>query len=339
MTAQAVADSVGGRLYGQGDLLLRRLRSLERAESDSLAVCLGPRHARALAGSRAGAVLLPESLQESIGPATRIVVADPAQALIMASRLLHPAVAAPPAIDATARVGPGARFGEDPRVGAYAVIGGGVTVGDRVRIGPHVVVEDGAVLGDDVRLDVGVMIYSGAVLGDRVWCKAGAVIGGDGFGFAPGPGGHRRTPQVGGCLLGDDVEVGSSSCIDRGSLDDTVIGRGTKIDNLVQIGHNVRMGVDCLVMSGASVGGSTLVGDRVTMAGQVGIAGHLSIGDDARIGAQAGVIASIAARNDVSGFPARPHREFLRAVAALYRLTPHLPALEALATAKERDDG
>lgn len=339
LTAQAVADLVGGRLYGHGELELRRLRSLDRAEADALTMCISPRYADALAGSRAGAVLLPESLRESSGPTTRIVVADPARALTEVARVLYPVAGGEPAIDPTARIGRGATFGATPRVGEYAVLGEDVRVGDRVTLGPHVVIESGVIIGDDVRLDARVVIHRGSVLGSRVWCKAGAIIGGEGFGFTSGAEGHHRTPQVGGCILEDDVEVGSSTCIDRGSLDDTVIGAGTKIDNLVHIGHNVRMGSHCLVMMGVGVSGSTRIGDRVVLAGQAGIVGHLTIGDNARIGAQAGVISSIDAGAAVSGYPARPHREFLRAMAALYRLTPHVEALEALAAAEEQDDG
>ncbi len=339
LTAQAVADMVGGRLYGHGEVLLRRLRSLERAEADALTICIGPRYADALIRTRAGAVLLPDTLRESAGPETRIVVDDPARALAAVAKVLYPVAGAAPAIDSTARIGHGTTFGVSPRVGAYAVVGERVQIGDRVTLGPHVVIESGVVIGDDVRLDARAVVHRGSVLGDRVWCKAGAVIGGEGFGFSSGADGHHRSPQVGGCILEADVEVGSSSCVDRGSLDDTVIGTGTKIDNLVHIGHNVRMGSHCLVMMGVGVSGSTRIGDRVVLAGQAGIVGHLTIGDNARIGAQAGVISSVDAGAAVSGYPARPHREFLRAMAALYRLTPHVEALEALVAAQEQDDG
>ncbi len=304
-----------------------------------MAICLGPKYLAAMATTRAGAVLLPEALLDSAGPATRIIVADPALAVAAAARLLHPASARSPQVDPSARIGRGTVFGEAPQVGPFAVIGAGVRIGDRAQIGAHVVIEDGVVLGDDVRLDAGVVIHAEAVLGDRVWCKARAVIAGEGFGFHSDASGHRRTPQVGGCLLADDVEVGAGSCVDRGSLDDTVIGRGTKIDNLVHVGHNVRLGEHCLVMAGAGVSGSVIVGDRVILAGQAGIAGHLSIGDGARVGAQAGVISSVPAGASVSGYPARPHREFLRAMAALYRLTPHVDALEALVAAGEQENG
>jgi UDP-3-O-[3-hydroxymyristoyl] glucosamine N-acyltransferase len=272
---------------------------------------------------------VPPTLKDAPGPATRIVVEDPLRAMAVVARFLEADDPAP-GVDPSARLGRGTRLGTACRIEAFAVLGDDVQVGDRVRIGPHVVVESGARLGDDVRLDAHVVVHAGAVLGHRVHCQAAAVIGGPGFGFHSDATGHHRVPQVGGCILEEDVEVGSGSCIDRGSLDDTVIGRGTKLDNLVHIGHNVKLGQHCLVMAGVGVSGSTRVGDRVVLAGQAGLVGHIEIGDDARIGAQAGVIASVPAKGAVSGYPARPHREFLRAQAALYRLAPHIEALEAL---------
>lgn len=336
MTAQAVADLVGGRLSGPGDVVLRRVRALERAESDALAMCTGARWVSALAATRAGAVLLPSALSDAPGPASRIIVDNPAHAMSIAALAIHPPYSPARGVAPTARLGRGVVLGDAVAIGDYAVIGHGVVLGNRVVIGPHVVIEGGVVLGHDVRLDAHVVVHAGAVLGERVWCQAHAVIGGAGFGFLPTEGGHGRVPQVGGCILGDDVEVGSSSCIDRGSLDDTIIGRGTKIDNHVHVAHNVRIGEHCLLMAGVGVSGSTRLGDRVILAGQSGVVGHVTIGDDARVGAQAGVISSIAPATDVSGFPARPHREFLKGVAALYRLAPLVNTLEAVA--KEHDD-
>ncbi len=337
MTAQAVADLVGGRLCGPGEVPLRHVRTLERAGADALAMCVGAKWASALASTAAGAVLIPEALEHHAGPATRIVVVDPARAMALAARAIAPLPAPAAGIDPTASIGHGSTIGADVSVGRFVVIGAGAVVGDRAVIGTHVVIEDRAVLGHDVRLDAHVVIHAGATLGNRVWCKAHAVIGGAGYGFLSGADGHERVPQVGGCILGDDVEVGSITCIDRGSLDDTVIGRGTKIDNQVHVGHNVRIGEHCLLMAGVGISGSTRVGDRVVIAGQAGIVGHITIGDDARIGAQAGVISSVPAGGAVSGYPARPHRDFLKGVAAMYRLAPHVDALEALG--REDADG
>ena len=196
--------------------------------------------------------------------------------------------------------------------------------------------DSGAVLGDDVRLDPHVVVYGDTILGNRVWCKASAVIGGPGFGYASDATGHVRIPHVGGCILEDDVEVGSCTCIDRGSLDDTRIGRGTKFDNHVHIGHNVHVGEHCLMMAGVDVGGSSTVGDRAILTGQVGVIDHVNIGANVRVGAKSLIMSDIPAGTTVSGIPARPHREFLRSVATMYRLGPHADALETLA--KEHED-
>jgi UDP-3-O-[3-hydroxymyristoyl] glucosamine N-acyltransferase len=331
LTAQAVADLVGGRLVGPGEVPLRRVRALDRADAEALAHCSGPKWRDAMARSAAGAVLVPAALAEAPGPATRIVVADPTRAIAIVAARLHPVPPAAIGMDPTARVASDARLGANVSVGPFVVIGRGVTIGDRVQLGARVTIEDGAQVGDDTRLDAHVVIHHGVVIGRRVHCKSGAVIGGDGFGFVSDANGHSRVPQVGGCILEDDVEVGSNSCIDRGSLDDTRIGRGTKLDNLVHVGHNVQLGAHCLLMAGVGVSGSTRIGDGVILAGQSGVGGHLTIGDGARIAAQAGVISSVEAGEAVSGFPARPHREFLRAQAALYRLAPYVKVLESLA--------
>jgi UDP-3-O-[3-hydroxymyristoyl] glucosamine N-acyltransferase len=336
LTAQAVADLVGGRLIGPGDVRLTRVRALAVATPDALSLCAGPRWVEALAVTSAGAVLVTAAHEGVPGPATRIVVDDPMQAIAAVAMMLTADAEGPPGIDQTARIGRDVTIGADCRIGPHVVLGDGVVVGRGTIVAPLVVVEAGARLGEQVRLDPGVVVHAGAILGDRVHCKAGSVIGGPGFGFVSTAEGHQRIPQVGGCILESDVEVGANSCIDRGSLDDTVIGRGTKIDNLVHVGHNVRLGEHCLLMAGVGVSGSTRIGDRVVLAGQAGLVGHLDIGDDVRVGAQAGVISSVPAHGVVSGFPARPHREFLRAQAALYRLTPLVDALERLAG--ESDD-
>lgn len=310
--------------------MLCGVRSLERAGPTDLAHCAGARWLEALATTAAGAVLVAPEFAEAPGPATRIVVDDPTEAIVRVATAFHDRDDFDAGIDPTARIGAGATIGAGTRIEAYVVIGDDVTIGAGSRVGAHCVIEAGARLGNAVWLDAHVVVHHDVRLGDRVRCKSGAVIGGDGFGFLSSTKGHARIPQVGGCILEDDVDVGAGSCIDRGSLDDTVIGAGTKIDNLVHIAHNARLGRNCLVMAGVGVSGSTKVGDRVVLAGQAGLVGHIEIGDDARIGAQAGVIASVPPRGTVSGYPARPHREFLRAQAALYRLAPHIEALEAL---------
>jgi UDP-3-O-[3-hydroxymyristoyl] glucosamine N-acyltransferase len=323
-------------LFGPGDVSIRRVRSLERADPDALSVCAGRKYVAAMERSRAGAVLIPDDLTDGPGPATRIVVADPARAIAAVARALDPSTNAAAGIAPTARIGERTRIGEGSSIAAYAVIGADVTIGARVQIGSHVVIEDGAIIGDDTRLDAHVVLYRGVILGSRVWCKASVVIGGPGFGYTSEASGHTRIPHVGGCILEDDVEIGSHSCIDRGSLDDTQIGRGTKIDNQVHIAHNVHVGRDCLIMACVGIAGSTTLGDRVILAGQSGCVDHITLGDDVKVGAKSAVMASVPAGTAVSGYPARPHREFLRGVATMYRLGPYGDLLEQLA--KERDD-
>lgn len=337
LTARAIADLVGGTVTGPDDVVLCRIRSLERAGVDALAPCLGERWSASLAESTAGAVLLPPSLASAPGPRTRIVVSDPAAALALAGAALHSTPPPQAGIHPSAILGASLSIGQNVAIAAGVVVGDRVKIGSGTRLGAGVMVGDDSVIGNDAQLDPHVVVYPGTVLGDRVRCQAGAVIGGEGFGFRTHSDGHQRLPHLGGCLLEDDVEVGSGCCIDRGTLDDTVIGAGTKLDNLVHIGHNVRLGRNCLVAAGVAIAGSTQVGDRVVFGGQAGLAGHLRVGDDARIAAQAGVIGSVPAGTTVSGYPARPHREFLRAQAALYRLADRAGELESLLKERNSD--
>lgn len=331
LTTQAVADLVGGRLAGASDVVIRRARALESAAPDDIAMCVSRSYASRMATSRAGAVLVPEALAGLPTAGARIVVSDPAVAMTAVIDALDPRVPTVAAIAPTVRIAGGAQIGAGASIGEYAVIGAHVRIGARAAIGPHVVIGDDVVLGDDVRLDAHATIYAGVTIGNRVHVKAGAVIGGAGFGYAPAAPPRHRIRHVGGCIIEDDVDIGSNSCIDRGSLDDTRIGCGTKIDNLVHIAHNVQTGPDCLMMAGVGIAGSTRLGARVILAGHSGCADHVAVGDDVRIAAQSVVIDDVGAGATVNGYPARPHREFLRAIAGMYRLAPYARVLEAIA--------
>jgi UDP-3-O-[3-hydroxymyristoyl] glucosamine N-acyltransferase len=337
LTARAVADLVGGRLLGDGDVRIASIRPLSRAGPDALSFAISSRYAADLSASRAGAVLIPEELAEGTsGPSARIVVQDPYRALVRVIRALFPPDHLSSGIDPSARVGAGTRLGPQVSVGPYVVLGRDVQVGARTRLAEHVSLGDGVVVGDDAVLGPGVVCYPGSRLGHRVILKAGAVIGGDGFGYLSDGKEHIRIPHVGGCVLEDDVEVGSNTCIDRGSIDDTVIGQGTKLDNLVQVGHNVRIGERCLIMAGVGIAGSTRVGNDAILAGHVGVTDHLVIGDRARIAAKSAIFGDVPAGASFSGHPARPHRQFLRAQAAMYRLAPIVDELEELVPDRAR---
>jgi UDP-3-O-[3-hydroxymyristoyl] glucosamine N-acyltransferase len=217
------------------------------------------------------------------------------------------------------------------------VIGEGARIGARTRLDAHVVVGSGVEIGDDCHVYPGATLYGGTRLHDRVVVHAGARLGSDGFGYVFRDGAHAKIPHVGRCIVESDVEIGANTTIDRGSIDDTVIGAGTKIDNLVHVAHNVRIGRLCLIMAQVGIAGSVRIEDGCIIAGQAGLAGHVTIGKGARLAAQAGVFGSIPAGETWSGYPARPHKEALRAQAAMYKLPSLLRALERL-IARDRNE-
>lgn len=340
LTAQAVAELVGGRLLGDGTVMISAVRALDRAGPDSLSLAVSPRYADALRRSRAGAVLVPPALADAAdGPGARIVVRDPYAALVRVMAALAPPPEVTHGVDPSARMGPGCVLGPDVSLGPFVVLGREVRLGARSRLAEGVSLGDGVVVGEDTDIGPRAVCYPGTTIGSRVVIKAGAVIGGPGFGYLPGPAGHTRIPHAGRCIVEDEVEIGSNSCVDRGSLDDTVIGRGTKIDNLVHVAHNVRLGERCLLMAGVGIAGSTHIGNEVILAGHVGVTDHLRIGDGVRVAAKSAVFGDIPAGTAVGGHPARAHRQFLRAQAALYRMAPIINELERLAAGagKERD--
>lgn len=314
LTVEAVATLVGGRLVGGGDgsRLLTAVGPLAGADGGTLSLLAQGRYLSDFRASRAGAVLLTaEWAPDPAGPPLRIIVTDPQKAMARALEVMFP-------VSGGGDVHPTVRLGK------------GVVLGKQVRLGPGVVLEAGVIVGDATELEAEVVCHRGTRIGRRCRIQAGTVLGGPGFGFVAALGGHARIPHVGGCLLGDDVEVGGNCTIDRGSIDDTVIGDGTKLDNLVHVGHNARLGAGCLVMGGSVIAGSAELGDGVVVAGHAAIGGHFRVGNRARIGAKSGVISAVPEGADYSGFPARPHREFLRAQAAMYRLARIVGELEEL---------
>jgi UDP-3-O-[3-hydroxymyristoyl] glucosamine N-acyltransferase len=336
LTPRAVADLTGGRLVGDGSILLSGFAPLDRAGPGDLSFLSSGKYLDAFRRSRAGCVLVADDLAEVAGgPGVRIIVKDPARAMGRVLEQLHPDTRPAPGIDPAARLGPGVSLGGEVSVGPGAVLGRAVRLGSRVVIGAGAVLEDGVEIGDDSVIGPRVVCCRGTRVGRRVRIKPGAVIGGTGFGYTPGDGGFEPIPHAGRCLIEDDVDIGANTCIDRGSIDDTVIGAGTKIDNLVQVAHNVRIGKRCFIMSQVGVAGSARIGDGVILAGQVGVVGHLTVGDGARVAAQSGVGNDVPAGADYGGSPARPHREWLRSHAVLYRLAPLAKDLEALV--KERN--
>ncbi|MXW17346.1 MAG: UDP-3-O-(3-hydroxymyristoyl)glucosamine N-acyltransferase [Gemmatimonadetes bacterium] len=321
MTLAEAAAAAGGRVLGDGSLHFERIATVRDAGPRDLAMMADHRYAAELSGCRGGALLVPESLSGlEGGPADRLVVADPHAALIDLLPLLHPEPPRERGVHPAAVIDPSVTVPGDACVGPHAVIRAGAAIGAGARIGANCFVGEGVAIGKAAVLHPNVTLYAGSVLGDRVVIHAGARIGVDGFGYVSSGGVHRKVPQVGGCVIEDDVEIGANCTIDRGSIGRTVIGAGSKLDNLVHIGHNASIGPGSMLVAQVGVAGSVRSGAGVAMGGQAGISGHLRIGERARIAAQAGVIGDVEPGQTVSGYPARDHKSYLRSMAGLMKL-------------------
>jgi UDP-3-O-[3-hydroxymyristoyl] glucosamine N-acyltransferase len=329
--ASDIAQLVDGTWKeGGDDPELTGVAPLDRAGPSDLTLLSDPRYADKLEDSRAGAILVNRALADRCRGRTHIEVEDVHAALTRLLPVLYPQEPPLPSIHPTAVIGRGATLGTDVRIDAYAVIGARSQIGDRVRIGAHAVVGDDCRIADDVILFPHACLYANVQIGPRSILHSGVRVGTDGFGYAFGPAGHAKVPQVGRCVIGADVEIGANTTIDRGSIGATEIGDGVKIDNLVHSAHNVRIGAHSVIVAQVGIAGSTTVGQGVTLAGQAGIPGHLHIGDGATIAAQAGVFGDVPAGATYSGYPARPHKESLRAQAALGRVPDVIKRLHAL---------
>jgi UDP-3-O-[3-hydroxymyristoyl] glucosamine N-acyltransferase len=322
LTLRELAERLHGRLQGDGDLVIRGVAGIREAGPGEITFLADRRLEDWLARTGASAVILPADHADQRVPGIR--VADPRAAFRIAMEVFgngHRLI--PVGIHPSALIGPGTELGRDVSIGPNAVVGAGCRIGDGTTLLP------GVVIGSDVRLGAGCLVYpnvvirEGTEIADRVILHAGAVIGDDGFGFLTRDGRHAKVPQLGRVVIEEDVEIGANSCVDRATTGVTRIRRGTRIDNLVQVAHNVEIGEDSILCAQVGIAGSTVVGRRVTLAGQVGVVGHIEIGDGAMVGAQGGVTKSVPAGAQVSGYPATPHGLARRMYAALR----HLPDL------------
>ena len=325
-----LAVRFGCELRGDPGVMVERVATLAAADERSVAFLANPRYRRELAATRAGAVVL-DAEAAGVCPAAALVCGNPHATYARIAAILHPTAAGPAGIDPSAVVSPRARVDPSAHVGALSVIGAGATVGARAFVGPQCLIGEGAVLGEDVRLVARVTVCRDVRIGERTVIQPGAVIGGDGFGFAQDQGRWIKVPQIGTVRVGCDVEIGANTTVDRGAIEDTVIEEGVKLDNLIQIGHNVRVGAHSALAACVGVSGSTTIGRRCMIAGQVGIAGHLTINDDVVITARTGISHSITAPGVYSGhIPHEVAATWRRLVARFKRLESFATRLKAL---------
>ncbi|MEP6832240.1 MAG: UDP-3-O-(3-hydroxymyristoyl)glucosamine N-acyltransferase [Gemmatimonas sp.] len=329
VTAAAIAEQIGGTLSGDATVVVTGVAPLDRATEHEVSILSSPRYTEWFEKTSAGVVLVSRELALSPGaPRARIVVDKPVDAMVALLKHFHRPDPRVPGIHPTAVIAPTAIVGENVCVEAFAVIGDRVILANGSWIGAHVVIGEETTIGEQARLHPHCVIYPRVEIGARAVVHAGAQIGREGFGWVTSTG--QRMPHVGRCVLGDDVEIGANTCVDRGSIDDTIIGAGTKIDNLCQIAHNVRIGRGCFLASQVGIAGSARIEDGVQMGGQVGLQGHVTVGAGAILGGQAGVLGDVPPREFWSGYPARPHREQLRSHAAVARLVKLVRPLEKL---------
>lgn len=335
-TAGRLADRVGARCEGDPDLPLRGVGSLHDAAPDELSFCTGGRWLPALQNTRAGAVLLDQG--EAPDGLTVLRHPDPRRAFALAASLLHPEHWPAPGVHPAAWVAEDAQV-EGATIDAFAVVETGAVVEPGAWVGAHAYVGRGAVVGPGSRLMPHAVVMDGVRLGARVRLLPGAVIGADGFGQVAGDDGITRMPQLGTVVLEDDVEVGALSCVDRAALGETRVGRGSRLDNLVQVAHGVRIGADCLLAAFAGVAGGAVLGDRVILAGRSSVVDGVEVGEGAVLAGLASATRRVPAGERIGGAPGRPLRRWLRELAALRELPRALRTLRRLERASGRVDG
>jgi len=325
-TAASLAERLGGRVTGRADAAVRGVQSIAAATEGHITFAVDHRRLEEWATSRAAVVVASNGagdVEFDLARRAIIRVDDAEQAVITLLHLFGDLEGArEPGVHPTAVIAPGARLGRDVCIGPHVVIGDGGVIGERVALDAGVVLERGVTIGDDSVLHSNVVIRRGCTIGRRVILHSGVAIGTDGFNYRPSPDRARllKVPHLGAVEIGDDVEIGANSCVDRGKFGSTVVGSGTKIDNLVQIGHNVRVGRNCVIAAQAALAGSVTIGDWVQVGGQAGVADHLTVGDGARLAGGAGVARSVEPGGEVFGLPAIPAREAFRQATLLGRL-------------------
>lgn len=323
-----LAEFVGGIVIGDGEVEISGVGSLDEAQPGQITFIAHPKHLRKLKTTGASAIIASKELTPVDKPL--ISLANPQLAFAKILTLFFTKPYQPKGLDSNVRISSTAQLGNDLTIYPYVYIGDRCRIEDRVTLYPGVYVGEDSIIGEDSVLHPNVTVYSNTFIGKRVILHSGVVVGADGFGYVKDGKRNVKIPQVGKVVIEDDVEVGANSTIDRASLGETTIRRGVKIDNLVQIAHNVVIGEDSIIVAQVGVAGSTKIGSNVILAGQVGVVDHVEIGDNVMVGAQSGVGYNLPSNQGYTGTPALPHREYLRAITVFPKLPEMKKALNEI---------
>ncbi len=330
-TARQIADFVNGTVEGNAETKVTTFAKIEEGRTGAISFLSNPKYTHYLYDTQSSVVLVNNDLQLEHPVEATLIRVDNAYECV--ARLLQMYESMKPrkkGIHPQACIAETAHVGDDCYVGAFAYIGENVTIGKGTQIYPHTVVEDNATIGEGCILYPNVSVYHDCQIGNRVILHSGAVIGADGFGFAPGENGYDKIPQIGNVVIEDDVEIGANACVDRSTMGSTIVHRGAKIDNLVQIAHNVEVGEHTVMSAQVGIAGSTKVGRWCMFGGQAGFAGHITVGDHTNVGAQCGVNSSVKGNESLIGSPAQEPKSFFRSSVIFKKLPDMYRELEAL---------
>ena len=330
-TARQIADFVNGTVEGNAETKVTTFAKIEEGRTGAISFLSNPKYTHYLYDTQSSVVLVNNDLQLEHPVKATLIRVDNAYECV--ARLLQMYESMKPrkkGVHPQACIAETAHVGDDCYVGAFAYIGENVTIGKGTQIYPHVVVEDNATIGEGCILYPNVSVYHDCQIGNRVILHSGAVIGADGFGFAPGENGYDKIPQIGNGVIEDDGEIGANACVDRSTMGSTIVHRGAKIDNLVQIAHHVEVGEHTVMSAQVGIAGSTKVGRWCMFGGQAGFAGHITVGDHTNVGAQCGVTSSVNGNESLNGSPAQEPKSFFRSAVIYKKLPDMYRDLEAL---------
>lgn len=330
-TAEQIASVIGGKIEGDKDAKVRTFAKIEEGVEGAISFLSNPKYTHYIYDTKSSVVIVNEDveLEGTIAP-TLIRVKNAYESIAQLLQIYEASKPKKTGVSPQAYISPTAKLGKDCYVGPFACIGDGTVIGDGCQIYPHAVIGDNVKMGNNCILYPNTTVYQGCKIGNNVTLHAGSVIGADGFGFAPNADGYDKIPQIGIVTIEDNVEIGANTCVDRSTMGSTVIRKGVKLDNLVQVAHNVEIGENTVMSAQVGIAGSTKVGSWCMFGGQVGIAGHITIGDKTFLGAQSGVPGSLKGGEELIGTPPMNPRNYFKSQAIFRRLPDMYKELEAL---------